>query len=126
MASPYLVPSLGECPVSLSLSLSLESSRVVSCLGKLSYEIGVCIESYHSFCGESCIRECGVVYEGILMRSLLVSSLHWVFSSRNRHYELILMEIIDLISGMASKTLFNLGKYSFGHNNKNVFLKVAT
>src|SRR4051812_15234875 len=27
----------------------LESSRVISCLGKLSYEIGVCIEVYHSF-----------------------------------------------------------------------------
>src|ERR1044072_2493367 len=55
------------------------------------------------------------------MRSLLVSSLHLVFSSRNRHYELILMGSIDLISGMALKTLFNLGKYSFGHNNKHVF-----
>ena len=72
------------------------------------------------------IRECGVVYEGILMRILLVSSLHSVFSSRNRHYELILMGSIGLISGMASKNLFNLGKYSFGHNNKHVFLKVAT
>src|SRR3954466_11152651 len=61
---------------------------------------------HHSFCGESCIRECGVVYGGILMRSLLVSSLHSIFSSRNRHYELILMGSIDLISGMASKTLF--------------------
>ena len=60
------------------------------------------------------------------MRSLLVSSLHSVFSSRNRHYELILMGSIDLISGMASKTLFNLGKYSFGHNNNHVFPKVAT
>src|SRR3954462_13970409 len=85
-----------------------------------------CIEVYHSFCGELCIRECGVVYEGILMRSLLVSSLHSVFSSHNRHYELILMGSFDFISGMASKTLFNLGKYSFGHNNKHVILKVAT
>src|SRR3954466_12739156 len=85
-----------------------------------------CIEVYYSFCGESCIRECGVVYEGILIRSLLVSSLHLVFSSRNRHYKLILMGSIDLISGMASKTLFSLGKHSFGHNNKHVFLKVAT
>ena len=59
------------------------------------------------------------------MRSLLVSSLHSVFSSRNQPYMLILMGSIDLISGMASKTLFNLGKYSFGHNNKHVF-KVAT
>ena len=75
---------------------------------------------------ESCTRECGVVYDGILMRSLLVSSLHLVFSPRNRPYMLILMESIDLISGMALKTLFNLGKYSFGHNNKHVFLKVAT
>ena len=74
---------------------------------------------------ESCIHECGIVYDGILMRSLLVSSLHSVFSPHNRHYELILMGSIDLISGMASKTLFNLGKYSFGHNNKHVF-KVAT
>ena len=30
----------------------LESSRVVSCLGRLLYEISVCIEVYHSFCGE--------------------------------------------------------------------------
>src|SRR3954466_11897745 len=55
------------------------------------------------------------------MRSLLVSSLHFVFSSSNRHYEMILMRSCDLISGMASKTLFNLGKYSFGHHNKHVF-----
>ena len=45
---------------------------VISCLGKLSYEIGVCVEVYHSFVGESCIRECAVVYDGILMRSLSV------------------------------------------------------
>src|SRR3954462_9548749 len=37
------------------------------------------------------------------MRSLLVSSLHLVFSPCNQHYELILMGNIDLISGMASK-----------------------
>src|SRR3954467_14010906 len=80
-----------------------------------------CIEVYHSFCGDLCIRQCGVIYEGILMRSLLVSSLHSVFSSGNRHYELILMGCIDLISGMALKTLFNLGKHSFGHNKKHVF-----
>src|SRR3954470_23122040 len=80
-----------------------------------------CIDVYHSFCGELCIRECGVVYEGILMRSLLVSSLHSVFSSRNRHYKLTLMGSIDLISCMASKKLFNLGKHSFVHNNKHVF-----
>src|SRR3954469_6196827 len=66
-------------------------------------------------------RECGVVYEGILMRSLLVSSLHSVFSSRNQHYELILMGSTDLISSMASKTLFNLGKHSFGHNKQACF-----
>ena len=41
---------LGECPISLSLTLSFGvKSSVVSCLGKLSYEIGVCIEVYHSF-----------------------------------------------------------------------------
>src|SRR3954463_14578906 len=80
-----------------------------------------CFEVYHSFCGELCISEFGVVYEGILMRSLLVSSLHLVFSSSNRHYELILMRSCDIISGMALKTLFNLGKYSFGHHNKHVF-----
>ena len=85
-----------------------------------------CIEVYHSFFGESCIRKCGVVYEEILMRSLLVSSLHSVFSSRNQRYELILMGSIDLISGMAVKTLFNLGKHSIGHNNKHDFVKVAT
>src|SRR3954469_16430953 len=59
------------------------------------------------------------------MRSLLVSSLHLVFSSRNRHYELILMGSIDIISGMSSKTLFNLGKYSFGHNKKQVFSQIS-
>src|SRR3954467_8018846 len=56
------------------------------------------------------------------MRSQLVSLLHLVFSSRNRHYKLILMGGIDLISGMALETLFNLGKHSFGHNNKHDFL----
>src|SRR3954462_10835237 len=55
------------------------------------------------------------------MRGLLVSSLHLVFSSSNRQYELVLVRSCDLISGMASKTLFNLGKYSFGHDNKHVF-----
>src|ERR1043165_3401693 len=68
-----------------------------------------------------CIRECGVVYNGILMRSLLVPSLHLVFSSRNRHHMTILMGSIDLISGMALKTLFNFGKHSFGHDNMHVF-----
>lgn len=105
-AFPWLVPSLGECPVSLYLLFCLlESSRVVSCLGRLLYEIGVCIEVYHSFGGE-CIRECGVVYDGILMRSLLVPLLHPVFPSRNRLYLMILMRSIGLISGMAVKTLF--------------------
>ena len=78
---------------------------------------------YHSFYGESFIRECGVIYEGILMRNLLVSSLHSVFSSRNRPYMMILMGSIDLISGMALKTLFSLGKHSFGHNKKHDILK---
>src|SRR3954471_13065067 len=68
-----------------------------------------------------CIRECGVVYIGILMRSLLVTSLHSVFSSRNRPYMMILMGSIDLISGMALKTLFNFGKHSFGLDNMHVF-----
>lgn len=45
---------------------------VLSCLGKLSYEISVCIEVYHSFVGESCICEHASVYDGILMRSLTV------------------------------------------------------
>ena len=85
---------------------------------KLLYEIGVALRSITPFVESFCIRECEVVYEGILMRSLLVSPLHWVFYSRHRHYELILMGSIDLISGMASKTLFNLGKYRFGHDNK--------
>src|SRR3954464_8855090 len=34
---------------------------------------------------------------------------------------MIFMGSIDLISGMALKTLFNLGKHSFGHNNKHDF-----
>src|SRR4051812_49313317 len=46
------------------------------------------------------------------MRSLLVSSLHSVFSSRDRPYKLILVGSIDLISGMSLKTLFNLGKHN--------------
>src|ERR1041385_4133065 len=55
------------------------------------------------------------------MRSLLVPSLHSVFSSCNRHHMTILMGSIDLISGMALKTLFNSGKHSFGHDNMHVF-----
>ena len=57
------------------------------------------------------------------MRSLLVSSLHSVFSSRNRHYELILMGVLTLYQVWLRKLYLNLGKYSFGHNNKHVFLK---
>src|SRR3954466_13371391 len=68
-----------------------------------------------------CIRECGVVYDGIVMRSLLVLSLHSVFSSCNRPYMMILMGIIDLISGMALKISFNFGKHRFGHDNMHVF-----
>src|SRR3954469_10290106 len=52
--------------------LSWSKFSVISCLGKLSYEIGVCIEVYHSFEGESCISECAFVHNGILMRILLV------------------------------------------------------
>src|ERR1041385_3176659 len=104
----------------LYLSL-LESSRVVSCLGKLVYEIGVCIEVYPSFYGEFCIHGCGVFYIGILMRSLLVPSLHSVYSSRNQPYMMILMGRIDLISGMALKTLFNIEKHTFGLDNMHVF-----
>ena len=55
------------------------------------------------------------------MRSLLVPSLHSVFSSRNWPHMTILMGSIDLISGMALKTLFNFGKHSFGHDNMHVF-----
>ena len=55
------------------------------------------------------------------MRSLLVPSLHSVFSSCNRPYMMILIGSIDLISGMALKTLFNLGKHSFSHENMHVF-----
>jgi len=73
--------------------------------------------------GESCIHEHGVIYDGILMRSLLVSSLHLVFFPRNQPYMLILMGSIEFISGMALKTLFNLGKHSIGHNNKHEYLK---
>ena len=69
---------------------------VVPCLGKLSYEIGVCIKVYHSLMGESCIHERTVVYDGILMRSLLVSSLHLVFFPRNKPYMLILMGVLIL------------------------------
>ena len=55
------------------------------------------------------------------MRSLLVPSLNSGFSSRNWPHMTILMGSIDLISGMALKTLFNLGKHSIGHNNKHEF-----
>src|ERR1041385_4923563 len=68
-----------------------------------------------------CIRECGVVYIGILMRSLLVPSLNSVFSSRNWPHMTILMGSIDLISGMALKTLFNFVKHGFGLDNMHVF-----
>ena len=99
---------------------------VISCLGKLSYEIGVCIEVYHSFVGESCILERAVVYDGILMRSLLVFfAALGILSTQSTLYA-DSHGSIDLISGMASKTLYNLGKYSFCHNNNHVFLKVAT
>ena len=47
-------------------------------------------------CGESCICECGVIYDGILMRSLLVCLLHSVFSPRNRPYMFILMGVLIL------------------------------
>ena len=69
---PLACSKLGGVPgIFIFTFCLLESSRVVSCLGRLLYEIGVCIEVYHSFGGD-CIRECGVVYDGILMRSLLV------------------------------------------------------
>src|ERR1041385_5407086 len=55
------------------------------------------------------------------MRSLLVSSLHSIFSSCNRPYMMILMGSIDFISGMALKTLFNFGKHNFGLDNMHVF-----
>ena len=69
---------------------------VISCLGKLYYEIDVCIEVYHSFVGESCICERAVVYDGILMRILLVSLLHLVFFPHNRPYMLILIGVLIL------------------------------
>ena len=81
--------------LSLSLSFVVKFSGI-SCLGKLSYEIGVCIRVYHSFVGESCIHECATVYDGILMRSLLVSSLHLVFSPCNRPYMMILMGVLTI------------------------------
>src|SRR3954464_15933211 len=55
------------------------------------------------------------------MRTLLVPSLHSVFSSCNQPYMMILMGSIDLISGMALKTIFNFGKHSFGLDNMHVF-----
>src|SRR4051812_20467288 len=55
------------------------------------------------------------------MRSLLVPSLHSVFSSCNPPYMMILTGSINLISGMALKTLFNFGKNSFGLDNMHVF-----
>jgi len=72
-------------------------------------------------CGESCILECGVVYDGILMRSLLVSSLHSVFSSRNWSYMLILMGVLTLYQVWLWKLYLNFGKHSFGHDNMHVF-----
>src|SRR3954465_10268478 len=102
MASPWLVPSLGECPVSLSfIFVFRESSSVISCLGRLLYEIGVALRSITPFVESFVSVSSGVVYEGILIRSLLVSLLHLVFSSSSRHYELILVRSCDLISGMA-------------------------
>src|ERR1041385_378002 len=119
---PLACSKLGGVPgIFIFILVFLKSSRVISCLGKLLYEIGVCIEVYHSFLWRVCIRECGVVYIGILMISLLVPSLHSVSSSRNRPYMMILMGSIDLISGMALKTLFSFGKHSFGLDNMHVF-----
>ena len=88
---------MGECPISLSLSFVFCGQvSVLSCLGKLSYEIGVCIEVYHSSMGESFICERAVVYDGILMISLLVSSLHLVIFPCNQPYMLILMGVLTL------------------------------
>ena len=69
--TPLACSKLGGVPGIFILYLFVVKFSVISCLGKLSYEIGVCIEVYHSFVGESCIRECEVVYDGILIRSLL-------------------------------------------------------
>ena len=75
----------------------------MSCLGKLSCEIGVCIEVYHSFVGESCIRECAVVYDGILMRSLSVFfTALGILSTQSTLYA-DSYGSTDLISGMAFK-----------------------
>ena len=50
---PLACSKLGGVPgIFIFIFCLLESSRVVSCLGRLFYEIGVCIEVYHSFCGE--------------------------------------------------------------------------
>ena len=50
---PLACSKLGGVPgIFIFTFCLLESSRVVSCLGRLLYEIGVCIEVYHSFGGE--------------------------------------------------------------------------
>src|SRR4051812_47708406 len=50
-----------------------------------------------------------------------VPSLYSVFSSCNRPYMMILMGSINLISGMALKSLFIFGKHSFGLDIMHVF-----
>ena len=75
---------------------------------------------------KNCIRECGVVYDGILMRSLLVpfAALGILFT-QSTLYDDSYGEYWPYVR-YGYETLFNLGKHSFGHNNKHDVLKVST
>ena len=69
--------------------------------------------------GESCIRERAVIYDGILMRSLLVFfTALGILSAQSTLYVDSYGSIDLKYQGMALKTFFDLGKHSIGHNNK--------
>src|SRR4051812_13455290 len=78
LASPWLVPSLGECrgitPLSFFFYLF---SGFVSLVEKLSYRL-VCMWRYLSLVDYLCIPWCESLY-GILMRSFIFYFLHFLF-----------------------------------------------
>jgi len=92
-------------------------SGVISCLGKLSHKLVVCIKVFHSFMSESCICGCAVVYDEILMRSFLFALLHLVFFPRNQPYMLILWGVLALYQVWLWKLYWNLA---------NIALVIAT
>src|SRR3954464_8977727 len=71
LASPWLVPSLGECRGITILSfIFLPFCRVISWVEKLSYRIGLHYGTISPLVGYLCIPLCECLY-GILMRSFI-------------------------------------------------------